>query len=322
MGFFDSLLTGANALSQGASTYFQTQDALQKREREQGIQDEDREESKRLRALERALMELRIGEAEAGPQPTYGVGAGGRPTMSGARDPGTVEEFMTRHPAQPEAPRVSVSRPTAEGTYGVTGTQEQVTGTLGTLPPMIVPPEQVTPGDRRSDSVINSIVSGFRTETSDHRDAASGYAALKGAYDQLQTGNPAAAIGMLFAYGKILDPGSVVREGELRTLQNIGAYDQRVKNWMDMATKGTMTPEVAQGIMDVAENTLRQRAQAFADVRQNALQRGELQGVSRQELEQIIPDYYRRAFDGGTGASPPAPGGGQFSPDNPFAPRR
>jgi hypothetical protein len=319
MAFYDIL----NAVGQGLSTGAQAYDAQQQRTRQQQIEEEEREEAKRLGAIQRALLELKVGEAERGPQPTYGVGAEGRPTMAGARDPAQVEDFRARYPAEPEVPRMTVSRPTAEGTYGVTGTPEQVAGQMGTLPPMVTPPAPVTPGERRSDSVINSIVSGFRSETTDHRDAASGYAALKGAYDQLATGNPAAAIGMLFAYGKILDPGSVVREGELRTLQNIGAYDQRVKNWMKQATEGTMSPEVARGIMEVAENTLRQRAQAFQDVRENALQRGELQGVSREELEQIIPDYYRRAFGGdGAGANTrgPAADGYRFPihPENPY----
>lgn len=293
MGFYDVL----GALGAGLSTGAQAYDTLQQRERQQEIDEKDREERTRLRALEQALMELNLDQARAGPQPTYGVGAAGRPTMSGARDPGQVSEFMERYPVAPETPdppSVSVRRPTAGGDYTISGTPDQIPGLVDALPPRMEPPENVSAGERRSDAVINNIVSGFRSETMDHRDAASGYAAMQGAYQELASGNPAAAIGMLFAYGKILDPGSVVREGELRTLQNIGAYDDRVKNWIQMAYNGTMTPEVAEGIVRVAENTMRQRQAMFRDVRESALRRGEIQGLSRAELEQIIPDYYRR----------------------------
>jgi hypothetical protein len=305
VGFFGSLLTGANAVAQGVSGYAQAKDFQDQRARQQQIEDQEREAKKRRDVLEMALLELRADNERQGPQPTFDVGPTGT-TVRGVTDPTQAKRYGEQF-RQPEAPQITLRRPTAEGDYSVAGSPGAVRGAMGGLPPMVTPPEPVTQGERRSDSVINSIVSGFRSETTDHRDAASGYAALKGAYDQLATGNPAAAIGMLFAYGKILDPGSVVREGELRTLQNIGAYDQRVKNWMKQATEGTMSDEVARGIMNVAENTLRQRAQAFGDVRQNALQRGELQGVSREELEQIIPDYYRRAFEGDDGAGQ-APG--------------
>lgn len=96
MALYDLL----GALGQGVSTGFQTHDALQQRERQQSIEDEDREERKRLQALERAIMELNLksGHAElaASRVPQFNVGPGGT-SVTGIRDPKQADEYAARY---------------------------------------------------------------------------------------------------------------------------------------------------------------------------------------------------------------------------------
>lgn len=69
---------------------------------------------------------------------------------------------------------------------------------------------------------------------------------LKETYGKLKAtqDNAAGDISLIFAYMKMLDPGSVVREGEFATAQNSGGIPTRVINQYNKAKDGTrLTPE-------------------------------------------------------------------------------
>ena len=66
---------------------------------------------------------------------------------------------------------------------------------------------------------------------------------------------PADDVALVFAYMKVLDPGSVVREGEFATAQNTGSVPERVWNMYNRALKGDrLTPNQRKNFSQSAEN--------------------------------------------------------------------
>lgn len=84
-----------------------------------------------------------------------------------------------------------------------------------------------------------------------------------------QNVSPASDIGLIFGYMKMLDPGSVVREGEFATAQNAGGIPDRVANLYNKALNGQfLTPEQRQDFVSTAErlyNQSRKSADQAAD---------------------------------------------------------
>lgn len=82
----------------------------------------------------------------------------------------------------------------------------------------------VIPADKRPEAERQ-----FRKEYSDQT---KGYQDVKAAYQRVLASQPDAAgdIALIFNYMKMLDPGSVVREGEFATAQNAGGIPDRVWN--------------------------------------------------------------------------------------------
>lgn len=67
-------------------------------------------------------------------------------------------------------------------------------------------------------------------------------------------GRAAADVALLFNYMKLLDPGSVVREGEFWTIQSARGVPDQIKAWLAKAERGeTLTPEQRVGLMRAAE---------------------------------------------------------------------
>jgi len=91
----------------------------------------------------------------------------------------------------------------------------------------------IIPADKRPEAE-----SKFRKEYSDQT---KGYQEVKSAYGRiLASGDDAAGdIALIFNYMKMLDPGSVVREGEFATAQNAGGVPDRVVNLYNRALSGT-----------------------------------------------------------------------------------
>ena len=101
--------------------------------------------------------------------------------------------------------------------------------------------------------------------------------------------NPSAAgdISMIFNYMKILDPGSVVREGEFATAQNAAGVPQRVINQYNKIVKGERLSE------DQRSDFMNQaRFAAEAQFKPVSEQMTRYQGVARNmglRLDQVLP---------------------------------
>lgn len=106
--------------------------------------------------------------------------------------------------------------------------------------------EPVFPGVEVAEEPINfgdeeSLRDNFRMETADYRQ-------IQGHYQRLQAAaaNPSAAgdVAMIFGFMKMLDPISVVREGEQATAANAGGVDDRILNiYNRLLTGERLTPD-------------------------------------------------------------------------------
>jgi len=107
----------------------------------------------------------------------------------------------------------------------------------------------------------------FRKEYSDQT---KGYQEVKSAYGRVLASDQTAAgdIALIFNYMKMLDPGSVVREGEFATAQNAGGIDAKVYNLYNQLVSGErLKPEQREMFTKQAERLYGQAQTQEATVR-------------------------------------------------------
>jgi hypothetical protein len=108
----------------------------------------------------------------------------------------------------------------------------------------------------------------FRKEYSDQT---KGYQEVKSAYGRVLASQETAAgdLALIFNYMKMLDPGSVVREGEFATAQNAAGVPDRIKNLYNNLNKGErLNPEQRKMFGKQAEALFKQAGEQEATVRQ------------------------------------------------------
>jgi hypothetical protein len=96
----------------------------------------------------------------------------------------------------------------------------------------------IIPADKRPEAEAK-----FRKEYSDQT---KGYQEVKSAYGRVLASQETAAgdLALIFNYMKMLDPGSVVREGEFATAQNAAGVPDRIKNLYNNLNRGErLNPE-------------------------------------------------------------------------------
>jgi hypothetical protein len=111
--------------------------------------------------------------------------------------------------------------------------------------------EAIQYGDRVVDRTTHSFVTGraekFAQQVSGYKQALQGYNRLK---SSLQAGDAFGDIAAIFGFMKMLDPTSVVREGEFAVASSAGGLFERMKIIMQQAENGQrLTPEMRQEIM-------------------------------------------------------------------------
>lgn len=102
----------------------------------------------------------------------------------------------------------------------------------------------------------------------------SGYQKIR---ESAQLGTGAGDISMIFAYMKMLDPTSVVREGEFATAQNAGGVGNTITNLYNSVLNGQkLTPEMRSQFLEAADKLYSQTTANLAQ--ENQLFSGRAQG--------------------------------------------
>lgn len=105
----------------------------------------------------------------------------------------------------------------------------------------------------------------------------------------VQDPSPAGDLALIFNYMKMLDPGSVVREGEFATAQNAGGVDDRVRSFYNRVLEGTrLTPSQRD---DFANRATRIYSGAQEEYGKIATQYGAFATSAGLPADQVIPDF-------------------------------
>jgi len=94
---------------------------------------------------------------------------------------------------------------------------------------------------------------------------------IKTAYNTIKSaaasGTAAGDMSSIFAYMKILDPNSTVREGEYASAKNATGIPQRIQNWYNSAKDGQLlSPEQRKQFLSEAKNIYEARSQGLKQV--------------------------------------------------------
>ena len=122
--------------------------------------------------------------------------------------------------------------------------------------------------------------------------------------------SPSGDLALIFNFMKVLDPGSVVREGEFATAQNAGGIDQRTRSLYNRIKSGErLTPEQR---ADFADRATRLYSEAQSQYQSIADQYSGFAEQAGLPVDQVIPDFsyskelYTKPLEF---SRPPAPAG-------------
>ncbi len=101
------------------------------------------------------------------------------------------------------------------------------------------------------------------------KDKLKDYDAVRGAYQKIENALETGAgdIAVVYAFAKLNDPTSVVRESEFATVAKSGSLGQRIKNLVEQAQTGKMNPELRENLRQQARQmylTQQQQAESIA----------------------------------------------------------
>ena len=94
--------------------------------------------------------------------------------------------------------------------------------------------------------------------------------------------SPAGDLGLIFAYMKMLDPGSVVREGEFAVAANSGGIPDRIRAQLQQVQSGQrLSPDMRRDFAETALRELENRRKTYTNSLNLAYQRADKLGVPR-----------------------------------------
>ena len=118
--------------------------------------------------------------------------------------------------------------------------------------------------------------------------------------------SPAGDLSLIFNYMKILDPGSVVREGEFANAQNAGGIDTKIRNQYNQIIDGTrLSPDQRQDFLNQSKNAA---SAEFKGAREALDQYKGLAANSGLRADQIIPSNYLQIEEELSPSKPQGPG--------------
>ncbi len=113
----------------------------------------------------------------------------------------------------------------------------------------------------------------------------------------MQAGNPAAGLALIIGYNKVLDPPSIVRQGEVQTTTRLASLPERVQRAFQAAQTGTpVTVGMAENLLAAARGIVGANVATFSEFRDAALLRAEAVGLDRAEMEGLLPNPFAQ-FD-------------------------
>ena len=119
--------------------------------------------------------------------------------------------------------------------------------------------------------------------------------------------SPAGDLALIFNYMKMLDPGSVVREGEFATAQNAGGVDERTRSFYNRVVEGTRLSEGQRE--DFVDRSTRLYTQAEEQYTSLADQYRAFAEAAGLPVDQVIPDFRFTGERPRAEAIPPTPEG-------------
>lgn len=157
----------------------------------------------------------------------------------------------------------------------------------------------VIPLDKRPDKERE-----FRKE---YTDLTKGYQEVKSAYGRVLSSqdNAVGDLSLIFGYMKMLDPGSVVREGEFATAQNAAGVPERIQNIYNRALSGErLTEGQRKAFKGQAESLFKQAGQQESTVRKGIERIAKGYGLNTAN---IFLEAVESAPTAPPGPPPPAP---------------
>ena len=124
------------------------------------------------------------------------------------------------------------------------------------------PPKPPKPPKPATISELTGLSKSFSQETKDDSDVAGSWRTL---HSNAALGTPAGDIAVIYAYMKLQDPTSVVREGEFATAQNAGGIQETIRARLNQAIgAGRLTPQLRSELLGSAKATLNSRRSQFS----------------------------------------------------------
>jgi hypothetical protein len=118
--------------------------------------------------------------------------------------------------------------------------------------------------------------------------------------------SPAGDLSLIFNYMKILDPGSVVREGEFANAQNAGGIDTKIRNLYNQIIDGTrLSPDQREDFLNQSKNAA---SAEFKGASEALDQYKGLAANSGLRVDQIIPSNYLQIEEELSPSKPQGPG--------------
>lgn len=156
------------------------------------------------------------------------------------------------------------------------------------------------------------LVDDYRQEIAPYSEATGAAHRLQAAYQQAQnTDDPAqtaaADLAMIYAYGKLLDPGSVVRESEAAMIQGAqGLYAQLSLLEEKVKSGQFLTPQLRDEMMRLTQEMMRPIIEKGSTIQSRYTTAYEQLGIPDYLLPELTPFEFAPTGGGGAGAPQPS----------------
>jgi len=156
-------------------------------------------------------------------------------------------------------------------------------------------------------NLANTIRDDFTNVTKDFRTIKDSWSRINMAKDKP---SPAGDLSIVFNYMKMLDPGSVVRESEFATAQNLGPIGQRIQAWYskNLTSDGRLADEARKDLVQNAKALFQSQLSGHEEIETQFKDIATRQGVN---VKDAVPDFVgglrSREADKPKATDPPKP---------------